>query len=227
MCPHPFFEAAPLGAAPGPPVKTGARVRHFRGCNQFPVPWFLWSLLSELVRCHLELLFFPLAQSAWVRRLPFASCLGGASAHLREHLGGVSHAQGRLSLVPGHNLPTRKHRRRKHHRRIRGATAGRGLEAADVGGAVDVAELQTRGAAAAAHQPHLCRRVAVATPAPAHVRRRRHPEARRGAGEAEKGVVTREVLLTAHGDESGRHRAPPPCIRRGGGACGSPPKITC
>ena len=30
---HPFFEATPPGAAPGPPVNTGARVRHFRGCN--------------------------------------------------------------------------------------------------------------------------------------------------------------------------------------------------
>ena len=34
MCPHPFFEATPPGAAPGPPVKTGARVRHFRGCKK-------------------------------------------------------------------------------------------------------------------------------------------------------------------------------------------------
>ena len=34
MCPHPFFEAKPLGAAPGPPVKTGARVRLFRGCSK-------------------------------------------------------------------------------------------------------------------------------------------------------------------------------------------------
>ena len=34
MCPYPFFEDTPPGAAPGPPVKTGARVRRFRGCNQ-------------------------------------------------------------------------------------------------------------------------------------------------------------------------------------------------
>ena len=33
ICPYPFFEATPPGAAPGPPVKTGARVRRFRGCN--------------------------------------------------------------------------------------------------------------------------------------------------------------------------------------------------
>ena len=33
MYTHPFFEATPPGAAPGPPVLTGARVRHFRGCN--------------------------------------------------------------------------------------------------------------------------------------------------------------------------------------------------
>ena len=33
ICPYPFFEATHLGAAPGPPVKTGARVRRFRGCN--------------------------------------------------------------------------------------------------------------------------------------------------------------------------------------------------
>jgi len=29
-----FFEVTPPGAAPGPPVKTGARVRCFRGCNK-------------------------------------------------------------------------------------------------------------------------------------------------------------------------------------------------
>ena len=34
MYTHPFFEATPPGAAPGPPVKTGARVRHFRGCKK-------------------------------------------------------------------------------------------------------------------------------------------------------------------------------------------------
>ena len=34
MCPYPFFEATPPGAAPGPPVKTGARVRRFRGYNK-------------------------------------------------------------------------------------------------------------------------------------------------------------------------------------------------
>jgi len=33
ICPFPFFEATPPGAALGPPVKTGARVRRFRGCN--------------------------------------------------------------------------------------------------------------------------------------------------------------------------------------------------
>jgi len=32
--PYPFFEATPPGAAPGPPVKTGARVRRLRGCNK-------------------------------------------------------------------------------------------------------------------------------------------------------------------------------------------------
>ena len=31
--PCPFFKATSPGAAPGPPVKTGARVRRFRGCN--------------------------------------------------------------------------------------------------------------------------------------------------------------------------------------------------
>ena len=31
MCPHPFFEATPPGAAPGLPVKTGARVRRLVG----------------------------------------------------------------------------------------------------------------------------------------------------------------------------------------------------
>ena len=36
ICPCPFFEATTPGAAPGPPVKTGARVRRFRGCNNQP-----------------------------------------------------------------------------------------------------------------------------------------------------------------------------------------------
>ena len=34
ICPCPFFEVTPPGAAPGPPVKTGARARRFRGCNK-------------------------------------------------------------------------------------------------------------------------------------------------------------------------------------------------
>ena len=34
ICPYSFFEATPPGAAPGPPVKTGARVRRFRGCKK-------------------------------------------------------------------------------------------------------------------------------------------------------------------------------------------------
>ena len=33
ICPYPFFEVTPPGAAPGPPVKTGARVRRFRVCK--------------------------------------------------------------------------------------------------------------------------------------------------------------------------------------------------
>ena len=33
ICPYSFFDATPPGAAPGPPVKAGARVRRFRGCN--------------------------------------------------------------------------------------------------------------------------------------------------------------------------------------------------
>ena len=33
MYTHPCFEATPPGAAPGPPVNTGAHVRHFRGCK--------------------------------------------------------------------------------------------------------------------------------------------------------------------------------------------------
>ena len=33
ICPCPFFEATPPGAAPGPPVTTGARVRRFWVCN--------------------------------------------------------------------------------------------------------------------------------------------------------------------------------------------------
>ena len=34
ICPCPFFEATPPGAAPVPPVETAARVRRFRGCNK-------------------------------------------------------------------------------------------------------------------------------------------------------------------------------------------------
>ena len=37
MCSYPLFEVTPLGAAPGPPFKTGARVRRFRGCNELGV----------------------------------------------------------------------------------------------------------------------------------------------------------------------------------------------
>ena len=33
VCPCPFFEATAPCAAPAPPVKTGARVRRFRGCS--------------------------------------------------------------------------------------------------------------------------------------------------------------------------------------------------
>ena len=33
ICPYPFFEATAPGAAPGPPVKTGPRLRRFQGCN--------------------------------------------------------------------------------------------------------------------------------------------------------------------------------------------------
>jgi len=34
ICPYPFFEAASPGAAPGPPVKTAARVRRFQECKK-------------------------------------------------------------------------------------------------------------------------------------------------------------------------------------------------
>ena len=37
MYTHPFFEATSPGAAPGPPVKARARVRHFRGCKKLLV----------------------------------------------------------------------------------------------------------------------------------------------------------------------------------------------
>jgi len=47
MCPYPFFEATPPGAAPGPPnIKTGARVRLFWGCNNGQVCsryFYCWS----------------------------------------------------------------------------------------------------------------------------------------------------------------------------------------
>ena len=45
MYTHPSFEATPPGAAPGPPVNTGARVRHFRGCNQL---WAAWGATGQL-----------------------------------------------------------------------------------------------------------------------------------------------------------------------------------
>jgi len=41
MRPYPFFEVTPPGAAPGPPVKTGARVCRFRGCNHAQRPRFI------------------------------------------------------------------------------------------------------------------------------------------------------------------------------------------
>ena len=43
-CPYSLVEATPPGAAPGPPVKTGARVRRFRGCNYHDYP--MHTLLS-------------------------------------------------------------------------------------------------------------------------------------------------------------------------------------
>jgi len=33
ICPYSFFKVTPPGATPGPPVKSGARVRRFRGCK--------------------------------------------------------------------------------------------------------------------------------------------------------------------------------------------------
>ena len=56
MCPYPFFEAAPPIATPGPPVKTGARVRHFRRCNN--PRWHSSQCCGAKwarVRCELEL----------------------------------------------------------------------------------------------------------------------------------------------------------------------------
>jgi len=55
--PCPFFEATPPGAAPGPPLKTGARNRHFRGCNntnrkiKYAKFYFLRSSPIELKLC--------------------------------------------------------------------------------------------------------------------------------------------------------------------------------
>jgi len=52
ICPYPFFEATPPGAAPGPPVKTGARVRRFRGCklDRRPTRTPAMGVLITLVR---------------------------------------------------------------------------------------------------------------------------------------------------------------------------------
>ena len=44
---RPFFEATPPGAAPGPPVNTGARVRHFRGCK-YNLIWHKASAAGEV-----------------------------------------------------------------------------------------------------------------------------------------------------------------------------------
>ena len=42
--PYPSFEATPPGAAPGPPLKTGARVSRFRGCNKLAIVYPLSKL---------------------------------------------------------------------------------------------------------------------------------------------------------------------------------------
>ena len=70
MYTHPFFEATPPGAAPGPPVNTGARVRHFRGCNYSLSPATLlpyscaiflrgFSKIPHFLQAHLFLLILP------------------------------------------------------------------------------------------------------------------------------------------------------------------------
>jgi len=45
ICPYPLFEATPPGAAPGPPVKTGALGRRFWGCNKTDagIPVIIWA----------------------------------------------------------------------------------------------------------------------------------------------------------------------------------------
>ena len=58
MYTHPFFEATPPGATPGPRVNTGARVRHFRGCNKY---YLLSSPIIDLLSSYIIDAVFLLA----------------------------------------------------------------------------------------------------------------------------------------------------------------------
>ena len=51
ICPFSPFEVTPLGAAPGPPVKTGARVRRFRGCYKRNSPLATGKAADPLFLC--------------------------------------------------------------------------------------------------------------------------------------------------------------------------------
>jgi len=68
--PCPFFEATPPGAAPGPPVKTGARVRRFRRCKQRRAPWFgrpfpFLCLSFHCLRFHILTVNFSCVFACW------------------------------------------------------------------------------------------------------------------------------------------------------------------
>jgi len=100
MYPHPSFEATPPGAAPGPPVKTGARVRHFRGCNHhWYAPWasfVLYLSLRHTLPCYACSRYADLSQRIFHQnpcgnmqgpliRLEFASLKNAEQYHTHTH----------------------------------------------------------------------------------------------------------------------------------------------
>jgi len=83
MCPYPFFEVTTPGAAPGPPVKTGARVRRIHGCNYALAPGtrlltaYLHALILEIgkLKCIVDgAVDCPAEILAWL--IGLGGCLG-------------------------------------------------------------------------------------------------------------------------------------------------------
>ena len=133
ICPYPLFEATPPGAAPGPPVKTEARVRRLRGCKHQPrMP--LWPvreqgpLNSSLPRAFCAALLHPASSRVppvcSVCTPPPPLARGAVFPSLHEVLPPV--CPGAQALLPG-RLLAGLGRRRLGRRRLRGRGLGSSL----------------------------------------------------------------------------------------------------